>query len=278
MEFYKKFGRSKLFAFLLICGISIFTVPLVLSNQFKLVYRIAISAIFFTSVLLIRKKTYLAKFLPLFFAFFISSMVSLFEYFLYSNQSLLYWISPSRMDLTILFKVLSSFLVIIPIILLTKVSKNDLTSIYLGKGKLKLGLTIGIILFLFFLATSVWTSILLYQARNLTFNKVVAWLPWILVFVFSNGIKEEIQFRGLFLKEYETLLGVDSSNVLQAMIFTLAHIGETYSSAMIVFLFIVFLLGLAFGAVIQKTNSLIGSILFHAGTDIPVFLGIFSNL
>jgi len=43
------------------------------------------------------------------------------------------------------------------------------------------------------------------------------------------------------------------------------------------FTVIVFFLGLAFGAIMQKTNSLLGSILFHAGTDIPVILGIFSN-
>jgi membrane protease YdiL (CAAX protease family) len=95
--------------------------------------------------------------------------------------------------------------------------------------------------------------------------------------VFTNGIKEEIQLRGLFLREYATLLGVGSANLLQAIIFTLPHLGEAYSSLMIAFLFIVFLIGLAFGAVTQKTNSLIGSILFHAGTDIPVILGIFSN-
>jgi membrane protease YdiL (CAAX protease family) len=277
METDKKFRKTTLFALFLTCGISIFTIPLLLPDSIEVIYRIAVCTILFTSALLIRRKTYLAKFLPLLFAFFISSIVSMFEYFLYSNQSLLYWISPSLMDLTILFKVLSSLLVIIPIVLLTKVTKKDLASIYLRKGKLKLGLTIGIILFLFFLATSVWMSILLYDGKNLTFKEVIAWLPWILVFVFSNGIKEEIQFRGFFLKKYETLLGVDASNLLQSMIFTLAHIGETYSPVMISFLFIVFLLGLAFGAVIQKTNSLIGSILFHAGTDIPVILAIFSN-
>jgi len=273
----KKLGRPKLFALFLTCGISSFTIPLLLSDPFKLIYRIAVCIILLIIALLIRRKTHLTKYLPLLFAFFVSSIVSLFEYLLYSNQSFLFWVSSSRMDLTIVFKVLSSLIVIIPIVLLTKVSKKDFASIYLRKGKLKLGLTIGIILFLFFLATSVWTSILLYEGKNLTFNKVIAWLPWILVFVFSNGIKEEIQFRGLFLKKYETLLGVDPSNLLQSMIFTLAHIGETYSPIMILFLFIVFLLGLAFGAVIQKTNSLIGAILFHAGTDIPVILGIFSN-
>jgi membrane protease YdiL (CAAX protease family) len=37
-------------------------------------------------------------------------------------------------------------------------------------------------------------------------------------------------------------------------------------------------LALLFGTVIQKTKSLWPAILFHAGMDISVMLGIFSNL
>jgi membrane protease YdiL (CAAX protease family) len=152
-----------------------------------------------------------------------------------------------------------------------------MASMYLAKGRLRLGLIVGTVLFLLFFTTSVWTGTLLYGGKDLTFDKLVAWAPWIFVFVFSNGIKEEIQFRGLFLKKYEAFLGVDTSNLLQALPFAVAHLGETYSPEMLLFFVIVLLLGLAFGALAQKTNSLIGSILFHAGTDIPVMLGIFSN-
>jgi membrane protease YdiL (CAAX protease family) len=35
---------------------------------------------------------------------------------------------------------------------------------------------------------------------------------------------------------------------------------------------------LLWGYITQKTDGLWGSILFHAGMDIPIFLGIFSNL
>jgi membrane protease YdiL (CAAX protease family) len=182
------------------------------------------------------------------------------------------------MDLFVFFKILSTLLVVIPIVLLTKASKRDLASIYLTKGRFRLGLIIGLVLFLFFLVTSTWTSTLLYGGKDLTFEKAVSWAPLIFVFVFSNGIKEEIQFRGLFIGKYEEFFGVDQSNLLQAIPFALAHIGETYSPVMVLFIFLVFLLGLAFGAITQKTNSLIGSILFHAGADIPVILGIFSNL
>lgn len=38
------------------------------------------------------------------------------------------------------------------------------------------------------------------------------------------------------------------------------------------------ILGFVWGYVIQKTDSLWGSVLFHAGTDIPIVIGLLSNL
>jgi uncharacterized protein len=277
METNNRLRKSILFALFLVCGISIFVIPLFVSGLFAFIYRIIVCAVFIAGSVRLRRNVDLARYFPIFFAFFIASFVSLFEYLLYSNQTLLYWISSSRMDLYVLFKVLSALLVVIPIVLLTKASRQDMASLYLTKGKLRLGLIVGIALFLFFFATSIVVSTFLYGGKDLTFEKLISWAPWIFVFVFANGIKEEVQFRGLFLKKYFGFFGAGSANLLQAIVFTLPHIGETYSPLTVAFLFIVFLLGLAFGAVAQKTNSLISSILFHAGTDIAVILGIFSN-
>jgi membrane protease YdiL (CAAX protease family) len=96
--------------------------------------------------------------------------------------------------------------------------------------------------------------------------------------VFSNALKEEIQFRGLFIIRFEPQLGAGTSNFLQALIFTLPHLGEVYSTAFPVFLCIVFLLGLGFGVFTQKTDSILASVLFHTGANISVILGIFSNI
>jgi membrane protease YdiL (CAAX protease family) len=41
---------------------------------------------------------------------------------------------------------------------------------------------------------------------------------------------------------------------------------------------VTFPLALALGTIMQKTDSIWGSILLHAGLDIPVMLGISSNL
>ncbi len=269
--------RSLLFVLFVVCAVSIFGIPLLLSEPFELVYRIIICVVFGAGSIAGYSKPYLSRYFQVLLAFFVSSLVYTFEYLLYSNQSLLYWVSASRMDLFILFKVLSTLLVVIPIVALTKATGKDMASIFVSRGNLRLGLSIGLMLFLVFLATSVWTGTLLYGGKDLTFEKVAAWAPWVLVFVFSNGIKEEIQFRGLFLKKYKAFFRVGTTNLLQALPFAVAHLGETYSPLLIVFFVIVFLLGLGFGALAQKTNSLIGSILFHAGTDIPVILGIFSN-
>ncbi len=47
---------------------------------------------------------------------------------------------------------------------------------------------------------------------------------------------------------------------------------------MLIFLGVTFLLALGWGATMQRTDSWWGSVLFHAGTDISIVVGIFSNL
>jgi len=177
-------------------------------------------------------------------------------------------------------KLLSALLIAIPIVSLTKISGNKMVSIYLNKGKLRLWLTIGFAAFLFLLVTSVPAAMELFGARgqNLTSENLISWAPWVAVFVFSNGVREELWFRGLFLKKYKSMLGVDASNFLQAIVFSSAHLGSQFTPFLFIFLVTTFFLGLAFGAVMQKTDSLLGAVLFHAGTDIPVVLGYFSNI
>ncbi|BAI60832.1 hypothetical protein MCP_0760 [Methanocella paludicola SANAE] len=108
-------------------------------------------------------------------------------------------------------------------------------------------------------------------------------MPAILVIVILNGIREELLYRGLFLKKYEPVFGPIVSNVLQALIFSLSHTvagrgAIAYTSFTLAFVVITFLLGLALGYLMRRTDSLLGPVLFHAGTDIPIFMGIISNL
>ncbi len=164
------------------------------------------------------------------------------------------------------------------IILFTLLSGETPASIYIQKGNLKQGLLIGGIAFLVAAAGAIPMSGLMFQAKDLTLARVLPWMPWILIFVLANAALEELMFRGLFLRKLEPFLGRFLSNLVIAVVFTLIHLGVSYTPGQYVFLAVVFPLALLWGWITQKTNSLWGAILFHAGMDIPIILGIFSNL
>ena len=162
------------------------------------------------------------------------------------------------------------------VILLTKMSRSSLGSIYIQKGNLKLGLIIGLTAFILAAAGSIPMATL-FNAQNLTLARIIPWIPWILIFVLANATMEEIMFRGLFLRKLEPFYGKVLSNFMIAFVFTAMHGAANYTSDQYIFLAILFPLALAWGYVMQKTDAVWGSILFHAGMDIPIILGIFSN-
>lgn len=262
--------RLGLFALFLICGLLIQPIGSVfLEGVVKIAYLIALPIIFFLSALILHRNENLKKYFPVFFAFFVCSFVTLLN---------ITYTSGSMVEEKVFNLFLSTLVIVIPIVLLTKVSGNDMASIYLKKGNLRLGLIIGVATFLVFLLTSVPAAIYIFGGKPVTSEQLISWAPWIATFVFLNGLREELWFRGLFLKKYEKLLGVDPSNLLQAVIFSLAHTSLPFTPFLLVYWVLTFFLGLGFGATMQKTDSVLGSILFHAGTDIPVIIAVFSLL
>jgi len=168
--------------------------------------------------------------------------------------------------------------VISVVILLTRLSGGSLGSVYIQRGNLKLGLIVGVITFCLAAAGSTLMAALLFKGENLTLARIIVWLPWLLIFVLANATQEEILFRGLFLRKLQPFFGKFISNCLIALVFTALHKGAGYSSNEVIFLAVLVPLALVWGYLMQKTDSVWGSILFHAGMDIPIMLGIFSNL
>jgi membrane protease YdiL (CAAX protease family) len=172
----------------------------------------------------------------------------------------------------------NEFIVIVPTVLfLNKVAGLKLEDIYIQKGNLKLGLIIGGITFTLAAAGSIPMANLFY-GQNLTIARIIPWIPAVLVFVFANAAMEEILFRGLFFKKLAPFFGPFASNLIVAIVFTLIHQGAIYTSDEYIFLAVLFPLALLWGYFMQKTEGVWASILFHAGMDIPIILGIFSNL
>ncbi len=162
-------------------------------------------------------------------------------------------------------------------ILFTKQSRGTLGSIYIQKGNLKLGLIIGLGTFLLAAAGSIPMATL-FNAQDLSLARILPWTPWLLIYVLSNATMEELLFRGLFLRKLQPFFGKFLSNFMIALVFTALHGAASYSADQYIFLAILFPLALTWGYIMQKSDSVWGSILFHAGMDIPIMLGIFSNL
>jgi uncharacterized protein len=241
-------------------------------------WRLSVSVILLVLALLARRSKRIEKYWQLLFAMFIlSTALSLdwvFGKFLYNSLHL----SDAEPIGWMYEKLHEVVLIVCVIIVFNKLSGNSLGSIYIQKGNLKFGLLIGGIAFLVSVAGSIPTAELLFKGYDLTVAKVLPWAPWILIIVLANGALEELLFRGLFLRKLEPFFGKFLSNLLIAIVFTVLHKGSTYTSSEFIFLGILTPLALVLGWIMQKTDSIWGSILFHAGMDIPVFLGIFSNL
>jgi membrane protease YdiL (CAAX protease family) len=276
--------RAGLFLLFLLLGLLIFVVfnhiRLTLPESIDRVGRVVMVLSFLALALLAHRSRRFEKYWQILFACFIAALATAVDYYLPSRDWLLQFLhvsinTPAGIALD---KLDSSIILIFTIILLAKVSGADLGSIYLRKGNLKLGLVIGLTAFVVAAAGAIPVSELFFGGKDLTLEKVLPWTPWILIFVLGNAFNEELLFRGLFLQKYGPLVGRFSSNLVIAIPFALHHTGVSYTPDVLMFLAILLPLALAWGFVMQKTDSVWGSVLFHAGTDIPIVLGIFSSL
>lgn len=172
--------------------------------------------------------------------------------------------------------------VVLAILLLTLVMRNNFRTLFLAKGDLRRGLRFGLIAF--GICVAIFAVIAVLQAgapssqglfaTGVPLTTMVAALPWILVWAFANSFMEELWFRGVFLAKLRPLLGAAAAVLVTALVFALPHFGATYIAPIerVIFSVIVFGLGLVNGAVMLKTGSIWGSVLFHAGYDLLIFI------
>jgi membrane protease YdiL (CAAX protease family) len=175
-------------------------------------------------------------------------------------------------------KLESSALSVLIVLLLTLASGEDLRSLYFRRGNLRLGLAVGLIAFVVVIASAIPVTEGFFNGRDLSWARILPWTPWVLIFVLANGLNEELLFRGLLFGRLEPFLGRFAVNLMIAIPFTLFHTGVEYTANFLIFAGMLFPLSLAWGWLLQKTGSLWGSALFHAAMDIPIALGLFSNL
>jgi membrane protease YdiL (CAAX protease family) len=103
-------------------------------------------------------------------------------------------------------------------------------------------------------------------------------LPWLGPANALQAFSQEVQFRGLLLGALERTMSPRWANVSQAAVFGLAHLAISYGGPEAPFVPITFLVGLAFGWLVRRTNSLWPAVIIHAVADIALQFGIVQGL
>lgn len=175
---------------------------------------------------------------------------------------------------TVIAQAFGTMLLAVPIIVLTRASRSDLRSIFLSWKTKPWGLAIAIVCFLaiYFLVARGRTASFFPTNGAISTSRLISLTPALIVLVLLNGFREELWFRGLFLNKYGRFLSPLASNALAAVIFTMFHVQVRYSASILGFLAYTLIIGLIAGWLMQRTNSIIAPAIFHAGTDIPIFL------
>jgi membrane protease YdiL (CAAX protease family) len=267
-----------LFIFLC-CGLLLFEPPFFAFNStskpFQAVTFIGIPLLFSVMALLARRNQRFIEYLPALKSFVIASVGLLLMWLLDDFPRRWLSLDPKGPSGRAIIKVTDAVILLLTVILVGKLLRINFDSIYLRKGSRPgLGLAIGLAGFAVMAAFGFVEA----QSMGISNSQLLGWIPWILSFVLANGFFEELMYRGLFLKKFEPLLDTVLSNFLTAFVFAIGHAGVKYSEDVLVFVVITFVFALIWGYLMQKTGSLWGSALFHAGADTLIIIGLFSGI
>ena len=281
----KTMQRIGLFLLFLTCGLLVF---IVFSHYFPIfkrpadsIGRIVVVTALLVAALLTRRSERFNQYWLILFGFFAAlTAISIDRYFSISKLILpvlnVDGNSPAGWGIE---KLESSLLGIVVVLGLNRLAGQSMDSLYIRRGNLWLGLIVGLSAFVVMIATVIPVTETYFKGENLTWARILTWAPWVLIFVLANASNEELLFRGLFIGKMEPFFGKFVTNILTTIPFVLMHSFASYSTDQIIFLaFQTLPVSLAWCWLMQKSNSIWGSILFHAAMDIPIVVGIFSTL
>ena len=221
----------------------------------------------------------LAAFRPVFFAFFAATTGLTLSFFGSDPLlGLLHLSTKTPMGIAIA-KLISATLTVAGIVVVAKLAGQSLGTLFIQKGRLAVGLAIGLLGFAVFVGLTFGPNGPFFKAAtDQGFEKLLPLAPWVALFVLSNAFLEELLFRGLLLRRYEALIGAWPALFATSIGFALAHMQVTYTAQVVGFMAFVLVLGLVWGFLMQKTRSIWGSVLFHAGADVAIILPIFQQM
>jgi membrane protease YdiL (CAAX protease family) len=269
-------------------GIAAFAAPWTSADPaLRFAYGVALSLAYLAITLVTRRVSSLQPFWELSFAFFILAFSRLLNSLVDFVGTAILHDPPNAGDPlastisgTVVVQLLGTLVAVAPVILSTRVTRRGLGSVYATKGTLGRWFIFAVVFFVIFYVFLATLPLRPDSPANrlfptngpLTVARFVSLTPALLVVSLSNGFEEEFLTRGLFLQKYETFFSARASNVLQAVVFSTAHVGVTYTPTILVFLVIVFLLGLFAGYLMRTTNSVLTPGIFHGALDMGIYV------
>lgn len=250
----------------------------VFATNRNLAYNLALSAIFLAATLWFHYEKRLHPYWQLALVLFIASVAYPFTALGAGGiRTVLKWfaVTTDTSKGLAIEKICETLLKTIPMLALIKLARADFGSVYLKRGNLKLGLGIGWLVF-FFLAPAAF----MFAAQRFTSTgMLLAAVVWGLVFSIANGFMEELWLRGILLRRFATVLGMDGAIWVTSLTFASMHSFAYYfMPAALPFFFINTLaLGLACGYLMAKADNLWGAVIIHAASDFFLFIAILAQ-
>jgi hypothetical protein len=268
--------RAGVFVLLFLVGMLVFFVAgywAGIPHGVRTAAKIALPCLLLLAVIASSRRESLGHWRSVSLAFFAASFAFLVAWWVSNPLMGLFGLTTDSVPGIAFMKLFDALPIVVTILVVARLGGMKPADLYLQKGRFKAWLVVGSVSFVAF------AVLFLMQAsqQNIPASRLFAYAPWILLFVFCNAFMEELHFRGLLLKPFEQLLGRHPANLCIALFFTISHAPVQYAPDIVVFLAILLVLALAWGHLIQKTESLWGAVLFHAGADLMIILGIFGT-
>ncbi|MBN1138263.1 MAG: CPBP family intramembrane metalloprotease [Anaerolineae bacterium] len=271
--------RAGLFALFLICGVAVFAFGVDYHTRFWTntsgAFKVGLSALFLAAMLALRRSERGRAYWPVAFALFAASLTNVATWYLAGPLQRwllgLVGVSLGTPQGIMWGKLVDVVLRLAPIFVLVWLVRDGLSSLFIRKGNLKWSLTLGFLA----LANLLATAIAVAASRGSDLTGVFASLPWWSAFALMNAFMEEVWYRGLFLERVRPHVGAAGAIWLTTLVFASSHLFATYvePSEALIFGIITFTLGCAWALLMQKTNTLWGSVVFHMAADLYWLIG-----
>lgn len=236
------------------------------------IYKIGLSTLLLIAYFVSHK--YFPNHKTVFLAFFLVSLGWIVENNLTSRIAQMFSWNTQELSGFAYTMVVSTLLVSAPVIIGWLLAGQKLSDIYI-QGSVKIwGTVLGIVGLLLIGGLGVLQAL----NEGLTIELIGAAIPLAFVFAVANGFREELVYRAVFLKGFQANIGIVAAIIVTTLVFALAHIDPGYTTAnLIIFVIVLVLIGVVGSLIMLKTGSLIGSVLFHAGADVLLIMGMLSS-